>query len=462
MPEPPVMHHFTYSNGILHAEGVSLHKLAADVGTPFYCYASATLERHYNVFAEAFAGLDALVCYAIKANSNQAVIRTLAELGAGMDVVSEGELRRALLAGVPASRIIFAGVGKTRAEMAYALGQGIYAFNVESEPELRALSEVARGLGRTAQIALRVNPDVDPKTHRKISTGKAENKFGIPFDEARRLYAEAARLDGLAVSGIHMHIGSQITELKPFRQAFELMRELTLTLRADGHEISHLDMGGGLGIPYVASDAAPPLPADYGRIVRRAVGDLGVKLVFEPGRMIVGNAGILVARVLYVKQGAGKSFAIVDAAMNDLIRPTLYEAHHDIWPVEEARRRRRAVRMDVVGPVCESGDYLALDRDMPPLEEGDLVAVMTAGAYGAVQASTYNTRLLVPEVLVKGRKWALVRPRQSYEELIGLDRMAPWLEPTEPAVVQTGRRAMPGRSGASARGNGRRPSARRV
>jgi diaminopimelate decarboxylase len=423
------MHHFHHVNGVLHAEDVDLERLAAEVGTPFYCYSSATLERHYRIFTEAMRGMDSLVCYAIKANSNQAVIKTLGDLGAGMDVVSEGELRRALAAGVPADRIIFAGVGKTRAEMAYALNAGILAFNVESEPELLALSAVAAGLGKTAHIAIRVNPDVDPKTHEKISTGKAENKFGIPFDTAPALYARAAKLPGIAVSGIHMHIGSQITDLSPFREAFTLTRELAETLRKAGHTLTHLDLGGGLGVPYSDGNELPPRPEEYARIVRETVGDLGLKLVFEPGRLIVANAGILVTRVLYVKPGPVKSFAIVDGAMNDLIRPTLYSAHHDIVPVRTSAKAAAAqpVVVDVVGPVCESGDFLAKDRSLPPLAEGDLIAVMSAGAYGAVQAGTYNTRLLVPEVLVKGNQWAVVRPRQTYDELIGLDRMAPWL-----------------------------------
>jgi diaminopimelate decarboxylase len=423
------MHHFHHVNGVLHAEDVDLEHLAAEVGTPFYCYSSATLERHYRVFADAMRGMDSLVCYAIKANSNQAVIKTLGDLGAGMDVVSEGELRRALAAGVPADRIIFAGVGKTHAEMAYALNAGILAFNVESEPELLALSAVAAGLGKTAHIAVRVNPDVDPKTHEKISTGKAENKFGIPFDAAPALFARAAKLPGIAATGIHMHIGSQITDLAPFREAFTLMRELAATLRKAGHRLTHLDLGGGLGVPYREGNELPPRPEEYAKIVRETVGDLGLKLVFEPGRLIVANAGILVTRVLYVKPGPVKSFAIVDGAMNDLIRPTLYGAHHDIVPVKLPAKTAAVapVVVDVVGPVCESGDYLAKDRSLPPLAEGDLIAVMTAGAYGAVHAGTYNTRLLVPEVLVKGEQWALVRPRQTYDELIGLDRMAPWL-----------------------------------
>lgn len=422
------MHHFAYRDGVLHAEDVSLAALAETVGTPFYCYSTATLNRHYRVLADAFAGLDALICYAVKANSNQAVLATLGKLGAGMDVVSEGELRRARVAGVAADRIIFAGVGKTRAEMAYAIGEGILGFNVESAEELEALSAVASGMGRTARIAIRVNPDVDAKTHGKISTGKSENKFGVPYVDARALYARARSLPGITVAGIHMHIGSQITTLDPFGEAFRRLRSLATDLRADGHDLHHLDLGGGLGVPYHGADGAqPPSPEAYAAIIKATCGDLGLKLIFEPGRVIVGNAGVLVSRVIYVKQASGRIFTIVDAAMNDLIRPTLYEAHHEIWAVDEAVTRRRAVLQDVVGPVCETGDYLALGRNMPELVEGDLIAVMTAGAYGAVMSSTYNTRLLVPEVMVNGSQVAVVRPRPSYDDLIGLDRLPSWL-----------------------------------
>ena len=421
------MNHFDYKGGVLHAEDVSIARLAAEVGTPFYVYSTATITRHYKVLAEAFAGTGALLCYAMKANSNQAVLATLARLGAGMDVVSEGELRRARAAGVPADKIIFAGVGKTRAEMAYALEQGILGFNVESEPELEALSEVAAARGVTARVALRVNPDVDARTHAKISTGKSENKFGIPYLDAARLYAEARRLPGIRAAGIHMHIGSQITDLAPFRAAFRLMRDLVVELRREGHEISHLDLGGGLGVPYRAGEPDPPHPAEYAAVVKAALGDLGVSLVLEPGRMIVGNAGVLVGRVIYVKQGADRVFTIVDAAMNDLIRPTLYDAHHEIVPVSEARGRMPPVKQDVVGPVCETGDYLALGRSMAPLEPGDLFAVMTAGAYGAVMASTYNSRPLVPEVLVDGDRHAVVRARPSHQDLIDLDTLPQWL-----------------------------------
>lgn len=421
------MHHFSYRGGVLHAESVSLARLAEEIGTPFYCYSTATLERHFQVLADAFRGTDHLICYAVKANSNQAVLRVMARLGAGMDVVSEGELRRARAAGVPADRIIFAGVGKTREEMAYAVRESIHGFNVESEPELEVLSEVASSLRRTARVAIRVNPDVDARTHAKISTGKSENKFGIPFLEAPRLYAQAARLPAIRISGIHMHIGSQISDLKPFRDAFRLMRELVLTLRREGHELEHLDIGGGLGVPYRDANEVPPHPDEYAATVKAALGDLGLRIILEPGRMIVGNAGVLVARVIHAKRAAGRSFTIVDAAMNDLIRPTLYDAHHEIWPVRQSKLDLAAQVQDVVGPVCETGDYLALERSLPPFEAGDLLAVMTAGAYGAVMASTYNTRRLVPEVLVRDADYALVRPRPSYDDIIGLDRVPSWL-----------------------------------
>ena len=422
------MHHFHYTHGQLACEDVALAKIADEVGTPVYVYSTATLERHYQVLAKSFGGLDALICFAVKANSNQAVLATLARLGAGMDVVSEGELRRARSAGVPASKIIFAGVGKTKAEMAFAIEEGILGFNVESEPELFALSEVASALGTTAKIAIRVNPDVDAKTHAKISTGKAENKFGVPYADARALYAEAAKLPGIKVSGIHMHIGSQITDLQPFRDAFRLLRELAIDLKKDGIALEHLDIGGGLGVPYRGANSdVPPHPDEYAAIVKEQLGDLGLKIALEPGRMIVGNAGVLVTRVTYVKEGNDKTFTIVDAAMNDLIRPTLYEAHHDIWPVEEAKSAMAPIQQDIVGPVCETGDFLAEDRALPPFVAGDLIAVMTAGAYGAVMSSTFNTRLLVPEVLVKGDAYAVVRPRPSYDDLIGADKLPGWL-----------------------------------
>jgi diaminopimelate decarboxylase len=422
------MHHFAYRNGALHAEDVPLAKIAREVGTPFYCYSSSTIERHFEVFRVAFADRPALVCYAMKANSNQAVLRTLARLGAGMDVVSEGELRRARAAGVPGDKIIFSGVGKTREEMALGLQEGILCFNVESEPELETLSAVASARGQTARISIRVNPDVDARTHAKISTGKAENKFGVPISRARAVYDRARALPGLAVVGVDMHIGSQITDMQPFDDAFALIADFVRTLRADGHSIDHVDLGGGLGIPYRVDNDPPPLPEVYAKIVARSTRDLDCKLYFEPGRLIVGNAGVLATTVLYVKRGDARNFVIVDAAMNDLVRPTLYDAHHEIRPAAEPALDAPRLRADVVGPVCESGDYLALDRELPEPHAGDLLAVMSAGAYGAVQAGTYNSRLLVPEVLVKGDQYAVVRPRPSYAELIGLDKLPPWLQ----------------------------------
>ena len=422
------MHHFAYRQGILHAEDVNLADLAAAVGTPYYCYSTATLERHYRVFADAFSGMDAEVCYSIKANSNLAVLATLARQGAGMDVVSEGELRRALAVGVAPEKIAFSGVGKTRGEMVFALQHGIFAFNVESEPELRLLSATAATLARPARVALRINPDVDAKTHHKIATGKAENKFGIPFGEALTLYRLAGTLPGIEPRGVHMHIGSQITDLAPFRNAFALLKELVEELRANGFTIDFVNLGGGLGVPYRSDEPAPPLPAAYGKLVREAVGDLDCKLLFEPGRLIAANAGILVSRVLFVKRGEPKTFTIIDAAMNDLVRPTLYEAYHEIWPVAEPAPRATMTTSDVVGPVCETGDYLAVDRLLPELHDGDLIAVMTAGAYGAVLASQYNSRLLVPEVLVAGSHYAVARPRPSYGDMLAAERLPDWLE----------------------------------
>lgn len=422
------MHHFDYRNGKLWAEDVPVEEIAAEVGTPFYIYSTATLTRHYEVFSSAFDDIPSLVCYAMKANSNQAVLTTLARLGAGMDVVSEGELRRARAAGVPADKILFSGVGKTEAEQAYALDQDILCFNVESEPELIQLSRIAAEKGRTARVSLRINPDVDARTHAKISTGKAENKFGIPWQRAREVYAEAAGLPGIKVSGIDMHIGSQITELEPFDDAFARLGDLIAALRSDGHAIDHIDLGGGLGIPYVTDNDPPPHPDAYAEVVKKHVKQLDCKIVFEPGRMIAGNAGILVTRVIYVKEGADKTFMIVDAAMNDLIRPTLYDAYHEVRPVLEEATNRPRIKADVVGPVCETGDYLAHDRDLPEARPGELLAVYSAGAYGAVQSGTYNSRLLIPEVLVNADQFAVIRPRPSYEDLIGLDRVPDWLK----------------------------------
>jgi diaminopimelate decarboxylase len=421
------MHHFAYRDGVLHAEAVDLVALAEAVGTPFYCYSTATLERHYRVFAGAFADVDALVCYALKANSNQAVIATLARLGAGADVVSEGELLRARAAGIPPDKIMFSGVGKTARELALAVDEGVLCINVESEAELDLLAAIAAGKGRIAAISLRVNPDIDPKTHAKIATGKAENKFGIPISRAREVYARAAKLKGVRVAGVDMHIGSQIIDLDPFGNAFALLADFVRALRADGHAITHIDLGGGLGVPYREDNEPPPDPDAYAALVKRATRGLGCTLVFEPGRLIVGNAGILVTRVLYVKHGDAKTFVIVDAGMNDLIRPTLYDAHHDIRPVKEPEPGAERIIADVVGPVCESGDFFAVDRSLPNPQPGDLLAVMTAGAYGAVQAGTYNTRPLIPEVLVRASEWAVVRPRLNAADLIAHDRLPSWL-----------------------------------
>jgi diaminopimelate decarboxylase len=421
------MDHFLYRNGVLHAEDVPLTDIAATVGTPFYCYSTATLTRHFRLFQEALAGMDHLVCFAIKSLSNQAILRTLGDLGAGMDVVSEGEYRRARAAGVPGARIVFSGVGKTRGEMAYALENGIRQFNVESAEELRVLSEVASSLGAVAPITLRVNPDVDAKTHEKIATGRKEDKFGVPISRARAIYAEAARLPGIDVVGVDVHIGSQLTDLAPFEAAFTKIADLTRDLRADGHNIRRLDLGGGLGIPYTNSNETPPLPMDYGAMIKRVLGDLDVEIEIEPGRLISGNAGILVASVLYLKEGEGRDFLILDAAMNDLIRPAMYGAHHDIIPVQEATAAAPLHPMDIVGPVCESGDTFAKGRPIAPLSPGDLVAFRSAGAYGAVMSSEYNTRPLIPEVLVKDDQYAVIRPRPSFDEIINRDRLPEWL-----------------------------------
>ncbi len=422
------MHHFAYHNGVLHAETVPLPQIAEAVGTPLYCYADATLRRHYRVFAEAISGLDALICYAVKANSNLAVLTTLRESGAGADVVSEGELLRAQAAGIPGERIVFSGVGKSAGEMATALDAGIYQFNVESEPELVLLDQVARDKGLCAPVAIRINPNVDAGTHAKISTGKAENKFGIDSRDVTRVFAQAKALPGLAPVGLAMHIGSQITALEPLADAFRGMRRAVEALRGEGHDITRIDLGGGLGIPYESEKAAPPLPSDYAAMLKPIMADLGCRLIFEPGRMIVGNAGILLARVLYIKEGRDRRFVVVDAAMNDLIRPSLYDAWHTILPVTEPAQAARLEPADVVGPVCESGDTFARARMLPPLEAGDLVAFMSAGAYGAVQASTYNTRALVPEVMVRGAEMAVVRPRPDLSALLAMDQMPPWLK----------------------------------
>ncbi len=412
----------------MHAEGVNLHTLAEDVGTPFYCYSSATLTRHYQVLTKAFAGTNHQICYAVKANSNQAVLKTLTDLGAGLDVVSEGELRRALALGVSGSRIVFSGVGKSAREMSLALREGVSCFNVESEPELELLSSIATRIGHEATVSLRVNPDVDAGTHEKITTGKAENKFGIPYLRAEAVYARAAELPGIKVAGVDMHIGSQITDLEPFRKSYQLMAELVERLRKNGHTISHVDLGGGLGVPYHGTNDIPPHPQEYADMVIETLGALGCKLVMEPGRMIAGNAGVLVTRVIHVKPGDDKNFVIVDAAMNDLIRPTLYEAFHQIKPVQQPADTSAELTVDIVGPVCETGDYLGRGQRLPQVEPGDLLAVMTAGAYGAVQSGTYNTRLLIPEVMVNDARFSVIRPRQTFNDLIGLDHLAGWQE----------------------------------
>ena len=420
------MNHFSYHDGILCAEGVGLDTLAREVGTPFYCYSSATFERHYKVFAAALPK-DSLVAFSVKANGNLGVLKTLAKLGSGADVVSGGELKKARAAGIPADKIVFSGVGKTRAEMHLALSEGIYQFNVESEPELLALNAVALSLGKRAPVTLRVNPDVDAKTHAKITTGTAENKFGVPFEHARDIYKRAADLKGIEIVGVDVHIGSQITDLEPFETAFRKVAGLVRQLRADGHTISRLDLGGGLGVPYENDNMPPPDPAAYGAMVTAVTRDLGCRLLFEPGRLIAANSGVLVSEVIYVKQGDAKNFLIIDAGMNDLIRPAMYDSHHEILSVAEPGPGDDRVVYDVVGPVCESSDQFAASRSLPPLKAGDLVAILSAGAYGAVMSSAYNARPPAPEVLVRGDEWAIVSPRQTHEQLIAQDRIPAWL-----------------------------------
>jgi diaminopimelate decarboxylase len=420
------MDHFNYIDGELHAEEVPLSRIATEVGTPFYCYSTATLVHHYQVFTAAFAGLDAAVFYGVKANGNLAVIRTLADQGAGADVVSEGELRLALAAGVPAARIVFSGVGKTARELGFAVEAGILQFNVESEPELEALGEIAARAGARARVAIRVNPGIDARTHDKITTGREENKFGIPWRRVPEVARRAAALEGVELVGLAVHIGSQITSLSPFEAAFRRLGDLTRTLRDQGHALSRLDLGGGLGIPY--DGETPPSPAEYGAMIGRVVGDLGCTLMLEPGRLLTGNAGLLVSSVIYLKEAESRRFAVLDAAMNDLVRPSLYDARHRFLPVREAPSGAPQAPVDFVGPVCETGDTFARDVPAPPLAPGNLVAIRSAGAYGSVMASTYNGRPLVPEVLVKGADFAVVRPRPSYDELLARDVMPPWLE----------------------------------
>ena len=421
------MDHFLYKNGELHAEDVPVAEIAAAVGTPFYVYSTATLLRHFKLFDDALGGMDHLVCYAMKAASNQAILKTLGDAGAGMDVVSGGEYMRAKAAGVPGDRIVFSGVGKTADEIRLALTGGIRQFNVESEPEMQVLNAVALELGVVAPITIRVNPDVDAKTHAKIATGKSENKFGIPISRAHEVYAMAGALKGLDVIGIDVHIGSQLTDLAPFEAAYNKVAELTEELRAQGHNIKRLDLGGGLGIPYERSNEAPPLPSDYGALVKRTLGHLGCEIEIEPGRLIAGNAGLMVSEVIYVKEGEDREFLIIDGAMNDLIRPAMYDAHHDIVPVVEAAAGIEMAKYDIVGPVCESGDTFAKHREMAPMKSGDLVAFRSAGAYGAVMASEYNSRPLVPEVLVNCDQFAVIRARPTFDEMINRDTIPQWL-----------------------------------
>lgn len=426
------MHHFTYRDGVLHAEGVSLERIAAEVGSPVYVYTAATIERHFQAFAGAFAGLRAHVFYAMKANSNLAVLRLLARLGAGADTVSEGEIRKAMAAGIPAGRIVFSGVGKSDAELTFAIEAGIYQINVETEDELAALSRLAAARGRRQTAVLRINPDVGAGGHAKITTGSSANKFGIGWAEAERLYDVAANLPGVHLVGLAVHIGSQIRQLDDLEAAFRRMRGLAETLRRTGHAVERLDLGGGLGIPYEMAEAeshGPDLIHAYADMVRATFAGLDVELGFEPGRLIVGNAGVLVTRVLRLNARATKTFAVVDAAMNDLARPSLYEAFHDVMTVRETAPGAARQATELVGPICETSDTFMPDgpRPLPPLQPGDLVALMTAGAYGASMSSTYNSRLLIPEVLVAGDAWAVVRPRPRYEDLIGLDRVPDWL-----------------------------------
>jgi len=420
------MDHFLYRNGELHAEEVRVADIVAAVGTPLYIYSTATLSRHYRVFDEALSGMPHLIAYAVKANGNLAVLKTLGDLGAGMDVVSEGEFRRALAAGVPGGRVVFSGVGKTAEEIAFALAHNVRQLNVESFEELERVSQVAVAHNAIAPVALRVNPDVDAKTHAKIATGKSENKFGIPISRAREAYARARALPGIEAMGVDVHIGSQLTDLAPFEAAFSKVAELTALLREDGHDIRRIDLGGGLGIPYRQANEAPPLPFDYGALIRRTVGHLGCEIEIEPGRLIAGNAGILVSEVIYRKQGEGREFLVLDAAMNDLIRPAMYDAWHDIVPLKEPAPGVEKSEVDVVGPVCETGDTFARARPLPPLGAGDLVAFRSAGAYGAVMSSEYNGRRLVPEVLVNGDQFAVVRARPSFDEMLARDTIPSW------------------------------------
>lgn len=420
------MDHFIHQFGELYAEEVPVTSIVKAIGTPFYCYSTATLVRHFRVFSTAFQAISPLICFSVKANPNVAVIKTLAQEGAGGDCVSEGEIRRCLAAGIPSQKIIFAGIGKTQEELTYALEQGIFQFNVESEPELRTLSDIATSKNTLAPVAIRVNPDIDAKTHDKISTGRKGDKFGIPWEQARLMYALAKTLPGIQIVGIATHIGSQLTALTPFQAAFERIEMMVNALRADGHTINRLDLGGGLGIPYKEEETPPPTPGHYASVTIKAISHLGCHISFEPGRVICGNAGILVSKVLYRKITPDKTFLIIDAAMNDLLRPSLYHAHHSIVPVQETTSRLLPV--DVVGPVCETSDIFRKDCMLPPLDRNALVAIRSAGAYGASMASTYNSRPLIPEVLVKGDSFFIIRPRQTYQDMLALDKTPPWLE----------------------------------
>ena len=421
------MRHFDYKDGEMHAENVPLSKIAEHVGTPVYVYSTATFTRHYKVFAENFSDTEALIAYSVKANSNIAVLATLAKLGAGADVVSGGELKRALIAGIPAKKIVFSGVGKTREEMEDALTAGIRVFNVESLPELRLLNEVALSMGKKAPIAFRVNPDVTAGGHDKISTGKKENKFGIAWSRAEATYTEAAKLPAIQIVGVDVHIGSQISDLAPFEKAIVKVGGLIKRLRAAGHSITSFDIGGGLGIPYGNNTSPPPLPSEYAAMVKRLTADLNVEMIFEPGRMIAGNSGILLSEVLYVKRGEDRVFLIIDAAMNDLLRPALYDAFHDMEAVKQPSLDHMET-YDVVGPICESGDTFTKGREMPKLQSGELIVLHSAGAYGAAQASQYNTRPLIPEVLVNGDEFAVIRSRPSVEDILKTESLPDWLD----------------------------------
>ncbi len=420
------MHYFDYKNNILHAENVSLAEIAEQVGTPFYCYSAATFRRHIKMFQDSFSNQDAMVCYAMKANSNQAILTLIAQLGAGVDTVSGGEIKRAIKAGFPANKIVFSGVAKTHKEIKYALEVGIHCFNAESEPELIRINQVAKDMGVKARVSVRVNPDIDAGGHEKIMTGKSANKFGIPWKKIDKVYALITTLSNLKVIGIDLHIGSQITDLQPFADAFERIGTLVTSLRQAGHKIEHIDFGGGLGVPYKNDNDIPPHPDEYAAMINKVAGNLKVKYIFEPGRIIAANAGVLVGKVEHVKHGDGRDFVIIDVGMNDLIRPTLYDAYHDIKPISQTNSNKTSI-VDVVGPVCETGDYVAKQRELPIFTEGDLLAIMSAGAYGAVQSNTYNSRELIPEVLVDGNKFAIIRKRQTIDEIIAMDSVPDWL-----------------------------------